>query len=97
MSRKAILRPEARRDLADIWRYTRQTWGPEQAFAYTADIRAAIERVANQPELGSDRGHIRDGLRKITVGSHAIYYFHDERTLRVSRIFHNRMDVKSAF
>ena len=67
----------------------------QRADEYVRKLDAAIKRISGQPELGSDRSYIRDGLRKITVASHAIHYFHDEQTLRVSRILHVRRDAES--
>ena len=96
MTRKVVLRPRARRDLTEIWNYTEREWSVDQAETYTRDLMSAIERLALQPGLGSDRSDVRPGLRKLMAGSHAIYYFHDDRVLRVSRILHVRMDVERA-
>lgn len=96
MSLDIILRPKARRDLIEIWNYTRESWGADQAETYTNDLKLAIERIADHSGLGSGRDYVRPGLRKLTVGSHAIYYFHDERILRVARILHVSMDIERA-
>lgn len=93
MSRTVVLRPRARDDLREIWLYTRQGWDAAQADEYVRQIERAIRGIADAPMLGSDRGHIRPGLRKVSVQSHAIYYFHDKRSVRISRILHARRDA----
>lgn len=85
-----MLRPSARRDLVESWTYTERSRGREQADAYLIGIGSAIERAAEQPELGSDRSEVRPGLRKVRAGAHAIYYFRDKHVLRVSRVLHAR-------
>lgn len=96
MSREIIFRPVALRDLAEIWDYSEQNWGSTQADEYVRDIHAMLAKVAENPALGSPREHVRPGLRKITAASHAIYYFHDNKTVRVSRILHSSMDAGTA-
>lgn len=51
-----------------------------------------MERVAAGPQLGPDCGDIRDGYRRIGVGSHLIFYRHDAVALDVVRVLHQRMD-----
>jgi toxin ParE1/3/4 len=92
--RGIVLRPKARQDLREIWNYTLQTWGPDQADEYLQQIQQALEKIAEAPLLGSDRGYVRPGLRKISAGSHAVYYFHDDRIVRVSRILHGKRDAE---
>lgn len=93
MTRRLIVRPRARHDLDEIWAYTEARWGTSQADEYVRSLLAGIDDLVDQPERGSDRSYIRKGLRKITVGSHAIYYFHDARELRISRVLHVRRDA----
>lgn len=97
MSRSIRLHPKARADLQGIWRYTSEHWGAEQADSYNGEIEAALLKVAENPALGSPREHVRAGLRKVTVATHAIYYFHDSKIVRVSRILHGSMDADAAF
>jgi toxin ParE1/3/4 len=46
------LTPAARHDLSSIWDYTAERWDVSQAETYIGELRAAIERVAEQPERG---------------------------------------------
>lgn len=92
MKRAIVVRPRARGDLAEIWTYTLRHWGTAQADAYLSELNHAFRSIAQQPDLGSDRGHVRAGLRKVTVKAHAIYYFTEDTCVRISRVLHVRRD-----
>jgi plasmid stabilization system protein ParE len=47
-----LLRPGARTDLKDIWRYTAARWGNKQAQTYTNQIRQQVQTVAANPHIG---------------------------------------------
>ena len=96
MKREIVFRSQAKRDLKDIWHYTRRAWDASQADRYVAAIRAAVEAAAENPGIGSDRGDVRPGMKKLSAGSHAIYYFDEGDRLRIARILHVRMDVGPA-
>lgn len=95
MKRRVGFRPEARRDLAEIWTYTAEQWDAEQAERYTKHLRERLTAVARNPHLGSDCGEIYPELRRIKCGSHLIYYLADEDMLDVVRILHQRRDSRS--
>jgi toxin ParE1/3/4 len=95
LSRAIIFRPDALRDLIEIWDYSELNWGNAQADDYVREIHAIVGKLADNPALGSPQEHVRTGLRKITAASHAIYYFHDDNIVRVSRILHGSMDARA--
>jgi len=57
----------AKADLIGIWRKTRETWGETQADCYLELIDETIARIAQFPEIGSPRDHIRQGYRIVRV------------------------------
>jgi toxin ParE1/3/4 len=61
--------PRARRDLIEIWNYTAEHWGEEQADRYVRLINHAIQRLRDNPSIGSDCGHVRPGLRRYPAGA----------------------------
>ncbi len=88
-----VLRPRARRDLANIWLYTADKWGTDQADAYVASINAEMKRILAFPQSGSRVVGLPNDYRKIRAGSHrAIYRWTDEKLI-VVRIVHAREDV----
>jgi toxin ParE1/3/4 len=84
--------PAARRDLSEIWDYTERRWDPQQAEKYANEIRAAVERVAEDPRRGRAVDEVRDGYRMFAVGSHLIFFIEGADDITVVRILHQRMD-----
>lgn len=79
-------------DLEAIWRFTATNWQIAQADSYIAEIRTAIEELADgrRPDLLADR--VRPGYRKCLAQSHVIYFRRDKDLLVVARILHQSMD-----
>lgn len=86
------LTPAAQRDLSSIWDFTEERWGIPQAETYIAEIRAAIERVADDPRRGRACDEIRIGYRRYGIGSHLLFYVESAEGVDVVRILHQRMD-----
>lgn len=90
--RRFRLTPAAIRDLSAIWDYTEQRWGVRQAETDIGEMRAAIERIAENPDRGRARDDLRPGYRGYSIGSHLIFYVVSEDSVDVIRILHQRMD-----
>lgn len=88
------LTPAAQRDLSSIWDYTVERWDVRQAEVYMGEIRAALERVADDPRRGRPREEIRAGYFSYSVGSHALFSRASGQHggVDVIRIVHQRMD-----
>lgn len=86
------LTPAAQRDLSSIWDYTEDRWGARQAETYINEIRAALERIADNPDRGRACGEIREGYRRYGIGSHLLFYIENSGNVDVIRILHQRMD-----
>jgi len=82
----------AREDFVAILRYTLATWGEAQMLGYREKLESALDRVAENPELGRQRTELAQGYRSIAVGSHMIIYRIAGQTLDIVRILHSRMD-----
>jgi toxin ParE1/3/4 len=91
------LRPRARQDLADIWRYTLKTWGVIQADTYIRDKNRTFHALAEQPYMGKDCEWIRPSYRKHPVGRHIIFYYAVPSGIEVIRVLHKRMEVLQHF
>src|SRR5699024_9474028 len=70
----------------------RPRWNIRQAETYIAEIRAAIEREADDPRRGRARDEIRHGYRQYGIGSHLLFYVESAEGVDVVRILHQRMD-----
>ncbi|MBX7435380.1 type II toxin-antitoxin system RelE/ParE family toxin [Mycobacterium sp. Y57] len=89
-----VLSPAAQADLGDIWDYTCERWGDDQAEMYLREIQRAIERVVASPLIGRPCDEVCEGYRRHAVGSHTLYYRGASNdVIDVVRVLHNRMDV----
>lgn len=89
-----LLSPRAERDLADIAAYTLKRWGVRQMEAYMAGLDATIQLIAEHPARGTDRGHLKPGLRGVLHETHYhILYRVKGNALQIVRVLHTRMDI----
>lgn len=94
MNSRFLLSPAARADLEQIWDYTHDRWGVDQAEKYLRELQHAIERAASNPRIGRGCDEIRPGYRKLAAGSHMLFYrVTIEGVIDVARVLHQRMDV----
>lgn len=80
-------------DLNDIWDYTTEEWGIDQAERYTD----GIQDICNSLARGEKHGYIvdiREGYLKRSVGRHFIFYRTTDTGISVTRILHQSMDVQ---
>lgn len=86
------LTPAAQRDLSSIWDFTEERWDVRQAETYVNEIRAAIERIADDPGRGRPCDEIREGYRRYNIGSHLVFYVESAGSIDLIRVLHQRMD-----
>lgn len=84
--------PATARDLSSIWDVTEERWDAVQAEKYLNEIRAAIERVADDPDLAPRCDEVREGYRRYGIGSHLLFNVERDGGVDVIRILHQRMD-----
>jgi toxin ParE1/3/4 len=88
-----LLSPAAQVDLEQIWDFTHDRWGVDQAEEYLRELQRAIERAAANPLIGRACDEIRPGYRKLAAGSHVLFYRLTAEGIDVARVVHQRMDV----
>ena len=90
---------QADADLLSIYIYTYNTWSEEQAVDYTDGLKAAVNKLAENPQrLGTvDRSAVRPGYRSYRYQSHLVFYRESGQFVEVVRILHKRMDVGRQF
>jgi toxin ParE1/3/4 len=94
MTGRFVLSPRAEFDLDEIWDYTADRWGLDQAERYTRALWQRIEAIAAKPAMGQDCSDIRAGYWKIPSGSHVLFYRLTADGIDVVRILHERMDFE---
>ena len=86
------LTPGVQRDLSSIWDFTQERGDARQAETYVTEIKAAIERIADDPGRGRACDEIREGYRRYSIGSHLLFYVESDGGVDMIRILHQRMD-----
>ena len=91
---RLLFSPAAQNDIENIYDYTLQTWGADQAQSYIGQLRDACNGLQSGKLKGRDASDIRQGYLKRTCGSHLIFYrYRNSQILEVIRILHQRMDI----
>lgn len=93
--RRIVYSDVSSEEIVDILLYTEQEWGPLQRSIYRDLILDTVGRLAGMPSLGRPRPEISRGLRSYRLGSHLVYYWHDDERLIVAHILHSRQDARS--
>ncbi len=88
-----ILSAQAEADLDEIWDYSFEHWGREQANQYTRKIHEALCLLGRSPRAGVACDDIAMGYRKFSIAMHSIYYRIDSPRPMIMRILHQRRDV----
>ncbi|GJL66095.1 MAG: toxin ParE1 [Nitrospirales bacterium] len=91
------LSPEADSDLEELFDYTDQEFGLEQAVEYVSGFDIVFDQLIKNPELGKMRKDIRKGLRSLVHKKHVIFYRILNDRIRIVRILHGSRDVYKFF
>jgi len=91
---EVVKSPLAKNDLKDIWHYSFDKWGEDQADKYLLQLNGGIQGLINNPKLGKSQGKIRKGYRSIQINRHVIYYQLEGKTVDIVRVLHERMIPK---
>jgi toxin ParE1/3/4 len=85
-------------DLSDIWSYTAETWSESQADKYYKLIMNACSTIAKKPQIGKEYSEIYPDLKGKLTTKHIIFYrVLEDQSIEITRILHERMDVKKKF
>ena len=82
-------------DLSKIWEYTFEVWTEKQADKYYNEIIANCEVISENPDIGKNYEGISKQLLGIKSNRHIIFYRNlNENYVEITRILHERMDLK---
>lgn len=85
--------PAAIADIDEIWDYTAEAWGLDQADRYTDEIRDACNDLSTGVKYGR-AVDVRDGYLKYSVGKHIVFFARVGDGVAVIRVLHHRMDTE---
>ena len=89
------LRALAQNDLEEIWAYTYEEWGLEQADSYLQSLISRFDWLAGSPHSGKKRDDIKAGYYCFPEGMHLIFYTIHKNTIDIIGIPHQQMDIVS--
>jgi toxin ParE1/3/4 len=85
-------------DLNQIWAYTIEKWSEAQANRYYNMLLNCCKDIAENPDLGKNYNEIRTDLFGYSIKRHIIFYRKLKgQPIEITRILHERMDLKSKF
>mgnify|MGYP006137228981 FL=1 len=86
------------KDLSDIWNYTFDTWFESQADKYYKLLLNACSTIAKKPKIGKEYPEIYTDLKGKLTSKHIIFYrVLEDKSIEITRILHERMDLKNKF
>lgn len=85
----------AENDLADIAKYTLETWGEKQLEIYRHRFEKRLDFLIEFPELGRNHPMLRSDFRYMVEGKHYIFYRRVDADIEVLRFLHCRSDIIS--
>ncbi len=86
------LLPKAEADFYDIYAYTHENFGEDQAEKYTSGLLDAFTLITEHPHIGRDIGHVRTGYFRYECDAHTIYYQQDAAGISIVRILGGKQD-----
>lgn len=88
--KKSVLADE---DIIDIYKYTYQNFGPQQAETYHENLHNTFKFLAENPLIATERLEFVPPVRIHHHKKHLIVYLIQEEGIFIVRILHERMDV----
>ncbi|MDP9837440.1 toxin ParE1/3/4 [Neorhizobium huautlense] len=88
------LSPRAKRDLSEIWLYTREMWSIAQADSYYRDLTNSMQALAGGIKRGKPIDSVHPGYLSSATGSHRIIYRYRGPEVFIIRILHQRMNFR---
>jgi len=85
----------AENDLADIAKYTIETWGEKQLEIYRHRLEKRLALLVEFSELGRNHPMLRSDFRYVVEGKHYIFYRRVNTDIEVLRFLHCRSDIIS--
>jgi toxin ParE1/3/4 len=88
------LSARAELDLAEVWVYSVEQWGTDQADRYVDDLVARFAWLCDNPALWKPRTDLADGLQSYPHQRHVIYFRAvgaSADMIEIVRVLHGRM------
>ncbi len=90
--RALTISERAEADLREIWRWSYEQFGENQADRYLDQLDDGLQNCGSEPEGGRQRDAIRPGYWSQLVRKHAVFYTFTDDEVRIQRVLHGSMD-----
>lgn len=84
-------------ELEQIWLYSLENWGIEQADQYTRELMSRFQWLADNPKAGRARDDIKPGYYCFPQGAHLVFYRMLDDTVDILGVPHQSMDIDHHF
>jgi toxin ParE1/3/4 len=98
---RVIRSSRAKRDIADVLRYTKERWGEPKAREYRDLIKEALNTIAADPQRGIVRSGVRPGILGYHIqrpgrnARHILFYrVNRSGVVELIRFLHDSMDFQ---
>jgi toxin ParE1/3/4 len=85
---------QARDQIRDIGRFTKQHFGAYQAQAYHAGLERTFGLLADFPKMGVAADELLIGLRRFRFQSHAVFYTEEGGGILIRAVFHAKQALR---
>lgn len=89
-----VFSPMAEADIDDIYDYTEERWGYEQAESYIFGLRDICRSLAERQRRGKSLDQRGRAYLTLRYNSHFVIYRETELRITIIRILHQRMNVR---
>lgn len=90
---RIVIKPRAKADLKNIWRYSFNNWGIKKADRYMADLADAINSLASNPTIGISIDHVHPKYRQYSVNHHLVIYRLTLKEINIIRVLNEEMQI----
>lgn len=99
MQETKIYRPSALAefDIEEIFDYTINEYGQNQADRYTAELYSRFQWLADNLKIGLNRDEVKEGYRSYFQGSHTIFFRETIEGIEIIGIPHQSEDIEQNF
>lgn len=88
---------QAEQDLNSIIDYTLAQWGQAQTDKYIDGLEQHCQMLANNPNMGSNRNQLLEGLFSFPYESHVLFYQTQSDGVVIVRALHKNMEPEQYF
>ena len=92
-----ILSERADEDLEEIFEFTLNKFGFQQAEKYLFELENVFETLYKNPSLGKKRNEIKNGLLSFPKDNHIVFYRILKNRIWIVRVLHGSRDIPNYF